>query len=60
MTIKEIIDMLKDLKSHAEYRSRRIIEDGNVIPEEWKARDDGVASGYGFCILLLEKFLEKN
>jgi hypothetical protein len=54
-TLPSVIKTLEELRDKADYRSRMIIDNGREIHETERAKSEGYASAYSFCILLLKQ-----
>ncbi len=55
--IQNLINELDHLKTLAEVRSRTIVEDGQEVPDEHRAKSAGYADAYSFCIFRLKEIL---
>jgi len=55
MTVPELIVQLRELHKKADVRSRMLFENGREISDVDRARSEGYASAYSFCIMQLEK-----
>lgn len=53
--LKKIIDELSALKENAEQNSRYLVKDGREVDDISRARSEGYASAYSFCIMRLRK-----
>lgn len=56
--LKVLVNELTDLKDKAELRAGMIVEDGQDVPEEHRAKSAGYADAYSYCILQLKRVLE--
>jgi len=57
LTLQEIIKELEYLEERAYLRSRMITEDGVDVPEIHRARSEGYACAYSFCLFRLKEFI---
>jgi hypothetical protein len=55
--IKSIIDQLNSLADTAEMRSNTIIDNGSLIEDSCRAKSEGYASAYRYCIMILDDFI---
>lgn len=55
MTIQELIEELTELRDKAELRSRELVRDGKEVSDVNRARSEGYASAYSFCIMRLRE-----
>lgn len=63
MTRRDIEDLIRELegfKRAADMGSRTLIRDGHEVAEADRARAEGYATAYAFCIMRLEAFLESG
>lgn len=59
MTLPQLKQLLSELRDKADVRSRMLIENGREIPETDRARSEGFACAYSFCIQQLESLTEE-
>lgn len=58
--LNTIIDQLTDLSDKAYLRSQTIIENGQEIPPEHRAKSLGYYGAYTYTIMLLKRFLDEQ
>lgn len=58
--IKSIIDQLNSLANTAEMRSNTIIDNGNIIEDSCRAKSEGYASAYRYCVIILDDFINEK
>jgi len=54
MTIDQVIKQVEDLRDRAAMRADRICDEGRMAPLEDRARSEGYASAYSFCLIHLK------
>ena len=59
MTVPKLISMLEELYRLADMNSRELVRDGREISAENRARAEGYASAYSFCLMQLRHIGEK-
>lgn len=55
--LKILIKELTLLREKAEQRSRMLVENGEEVPEEHRAKSAGYADAYAYCVLRLKMVL---
>jgi len=53
MTLQDLADQLQELEDSALLRSKTISDNGREVDEVTRAKADGAAQAYNFCIMQL-------
>ena len=57
--LKLLLEELTNLKDRADQRSRMLVENGQEVPEEHRAKSAGYTDAYSYCILRLKAIVNE-
>jgi hypothetical protein len=59
-SLQQLIKELSHLQEKTDQKSRSLVENGEEVPEEHRAKAAGYAAAYSYCLFSLQTILERS